>query len=195
MGHPAARARALIVSLALVLAGASAGALQQADRVNPHAKALARFQETVKTYVELHRKLEATLPDVPKEATPAQIDQRQRALAALIQTARKGAAQGDLFDREARPYIRKLLYGIFTGPSGQRLRMAIHEENPGEAVKLVVNGRYPDTIPFSTVPPQVLSNLPPLPQELEYRFIGTTLILLDAHAHIIVDYLSGAVPR
>jgi hypothetical protein len=45
------------------------------------------------------------------------------------------------------------------------------------------------------VPPQVLRSLPPLPPELEYRFIGTTLILLDAHAHIIVDYMTGAVPR
>jgi hypothetical protein len=34
-----------------------------------------------------------------------------------------------------------------------------------------------------------------LPPELEYRFINDNLILLDAHAHIIVDYLTGAVPR
>ena len=69
------------------------------------------------------------------------------------------------------------------------------EENPGEVVKLVVNGRYPDTIPLSSVPPQILQALPPLPQELEYRFIETSLILLDVRAHIIVDYLTGAVPR
>ena len=73
--------------------------------------------------------------------------------------------------------------------------MAVMEENPGEVVKLVVNGRYPDTIPLSSVPPQILQALPPLPQELEYRFIETSLILLDVQAHIIVDYLTGAVPR
>lgn len=193
MRHPAARA--VIAALAVAFAALPASARPQAERVNPHAKALAKFQESARAYVELHKKLEATLPAVPNEATPAQLDQRQRALAALIQDARKGAAPGEIFDRDARPYIRKLLYGIFTGPSGKRLRLAIHEENPGEVVKLTVNGRYPDTVPFSTVPPQVLSNLPPLPTELEYRFIGTTLILLDAHAHIIVDYLTGAVPR
>jgi hypothetical protein len=165
------------------------------ERVNPQAKALATFQETVRKYVELHERLESKVPDVPREATPAQIDQRQRALAALIQDARKGAAVGAIFDREARPYLRKLLYGIFAGPDGKRLRMSIQEENPGEVVKLRVNGRYPDTIPFSTVPPQVLRNLPPLPEQLEYRFIDRTLILLDAHAHIIVDYMTGAVPR
>jgi hypothetical protein len=34
-----------------------------------------------------------------------------------------------------------------------------------------------------------------MPEELEYRFIDDQLILLDAHAHIIVDYLTGAMPR
>ena len=62
-------------------------------------------------------------------------------------------------------------------------------------MKLVVNGRYPDTIPLSSMPPQILKVLPQLPQELEYRFIEPTLILLDVHAHIIVDYMTGAVPR
>ena len=185
-------ARALLIVLAAIVS-IQPGAAQ--EKVNPQAKALSDFQEEVKEYIELHRRLEATLPDVPKEATPLQLVERERALAALIQAERKGTGPGDIFERETRPYIRKLLYGIFTGPDGKRLRMAIHEENPGEAVKLQVNGRYPDTIPFSTVPPQVLRSLPPLPPELEYRFIGTTLILLDAHAHIIVDYMTGAVPR
>jgi len=194
MRHPAAvAARALFTGIGVIVACAAAVAHQ--DRVNPQAKALAAFQEAVKKYVTLHEQLERTLPDLPKEATPAQIDQRQRSLAALIQGARTGAAIGEIFDREARPYLRKLLYAIFTGADGKRLRMAIQEENPGEVVTLRVNGRYPDTIPFSTVPPQVLRNLPPLPEQLEYRFIDRTLILLDAHAHIIVDYMTGAVPR
>jgi hypothetical protein len=91
--------------------------------------------------------------------------------------------------------FRKVLYALFTGPDGPKLRDAMEDENPGEAVKLVVNGRYPDTIPLSTMSPQIIKALPPLPEELEYRFIQDALILLDVHAHIIVDYLSAAVPR
>jgi hypothetical protein len=194
------RLTAVLLALAALLTGAPApagGAQNQREekRVNPNAKAIAEFQEEVEEYVELHRKLEATLPDLPVEATPQQIDERQRALGALVQTARRGAKQGDIFEREVRPVIRKLLAGLFLGPDGKRLRSTINEENPGEVVKLTVNARYPDTIPISTVPPKVLSLLPPLPPELEYRFIGTTLILLDSHAHIIVDYLPAAVPR
>ena len=197
MGFLPARARAWLAAVAVVtpmLAAASNPAIAQ-ERVNPQARALADFREEVDKYVELHKKLEATLPELPKDATPTQIDQRQRALAALIQTARKGAAPGDIFERDSRPIIRKLLYAVFAGPAGNRLRASINEENPGQVVKLTVNGRYPDSIPVSTVPPQVLRALPQLPPELEYRFIGATLILLDAHAHIIVDYMTGVLPR
>lgn len=189
------RPAALAVTLAAALSTGVAAADQQDRRVNPNAKAIAEFQDEVNEYIALQRKLEATLPDIPTDATPEQIDQRQRALGALVQDARRGAKQGDIFERDVRPVIRKLLAGLFAGPDGRRLRLTINEENPGEVVKLTVNGRYPDTVPISTVPPQVLALLPPLPPELEYRFIGTTLILLDSHAHIIVDYLTAAVPR
>jgi hypothetical protein len=185
--------------LLLLMTVASSTALAQNQptdkRVNQNARAIAEFQEEVEEYLELHEKLERTLPDMAREPTPEDLDQRQRALAALIQKARRNAKQGDIFERDVRPVIRRLLYGVFTGPDGQALRASIKEENPAGAVKLQINGRYPDTFPFSTVPAQVLKTLPPLPKELEYRFIDTTLILLDAHAHIIVDYMTGAVPR
>ena len=102
---------------------------------------------------------------------------------------------GHIFTRDVRPVLRRLLYGLFTGPDGKSLKEAVMEENPGETVKLVVNGRYPDTFPLSSVPPQILKALPALPEELEYRFILTSLIILDVDAHIIADYLTGAVPR
>ncbi len=59
----------------------------------------------------------------------------------------------------------------------------------------MVNGRYPDAVPLSTMPPEVLKNLPPIPKEVEYRFVGDTLILLDPDAHIIVDFVARALPR
>jgi hypothetical protein len=179
-----------------VLRGAApAVAAQDAQRVNPNAKAIAEYQKKVAEYTELHRKLKATLPSLPTEASPAAVDEHQRALGRLIQQARKDEGVGYVFTRDVRPVLRRLLYGLFTGPNGRGLRDAVMEENPGESVKLVVNGRYPDTFPLSSVPPQILKALPPVPGELEYRFIQTSLILLDVDAHIIVDYLTGAVPR
>ena len=188
-------ALAALLATAPAAVAAPGGAQATPQRVNPNAKAIADFQEEVNEYVELHRTLEKTIPAVPRDATPEMIDKYQRDLGRLIQQARKNSHVGDIFERDARPVLRKLLAGLFNGPDGKKLRMAVNEENPGESVKLVVNGRYPDTIPLSSVPPQVLQTLPHLPVELEYRFIQSTLILLDVHAHIIVDYMTGAIPK
>jgi hypothetical protein len=68
------------------------------------------------------------------------------------------------------------------------------DENP-VGLKLAVNGRYPDAVPISSVPPQVLQTLPALSEDLEYRFIGDNLILLDAHAHVIADFIPDAFPK
>ena len=46
--------------------------------VNPKRVAPPEFVERVKDYMALHQKLEATLPKLPKEATPQQIDTDQR---------------------------------------------------------------------------------------------------------------------
>jgi len=162
--------------------------------VNADAQALASLRERVDDYVALHKKLEATLPHLPKEATPQQIDTNQRALAKLIQAARKEAKPGDVFTPESRAAIHKLMALVFGGPDGKQLRDSIMDENVLRDRALTVNSRYPDTVPLSTVPPQVLAGLPVLPEELEYRFIGHRLILMDVHAHIIIDFVDHAIP-
>jgi hypothetical protein len=191
----AAAALAALIAVMPAAAAARAGLQAAPQRVNPNARAIADFQEEVNEYIELHRRLEKTLTPVPRDATPEMIDKYQRDLGRLIQQARKNDRVGDIFESNVRPVLRKLLAGLFNGPDGRKLRLAVAEENPGESVRLVVNGRYPDTIPLSSVPPQVLQTLPALPEELEYRFISSTLILLDVHAHIIVDYMTGAVSK
>lgn len=159
----------------------------------PDAKAIADFLELVKQYVALHQKHESALPHLPKEATPEQIDQRQRGLAALIQTARAGARRGDLFTPAMTAFIRQVLRGVFAGPEGKKLRTEILDEYPG-GVTIKVNDRYPDVVPLANMPVAVLEALPKLPEELEYRFVGEHLILLDPHAHLIVDYIFDALP-
>jgi hypothetical protein len=162
--------------------------------VNPDAKALAGFLDRVNEYVKLHQKLEASLPHLPKEATPQQIDKNQRALGQLIQAARKTAKQADIFTVESQAVIKRLLAKVFGGPDGAALKASIMDENPG-VPKIVVNERYPDTVPLSTIPPQVLEGLPKLPEEMEFRFVGNALVLMDVHAHIIADYIPDAFPH
>ena len=78
--------------------------------------------------------------------------------------------------------------------TGAALRAGIMDENP-VGLKLAVNQRYPDEVPLSTMPPELLEELPKLPEELEYRFVGDRLIVMDVHAHLIVDFMPQALPR
>jgi len=160
----------------------------QAQPVNEDAKALAGFLDRVNQYVALHMKLENTLPKLSKESTPQQVDSHQRQFAKLIQDARKDAKQGDIFTPESQAVVKKLISRIFSGSDGASLKASIMDENPG-VPNLKVNARYPDEIPVSTIPPQLLQGLPKLPEEMEYRFVGNNLILMDTHAHIIADYV------
>jgi hypothetical protein len=141
--------------------------------------------------------LEESLPKLPDEATPQQIDRNQRALERLIRNARVTAKPGDIFTPEARAVIKRLLASVFGGPEGKQLKASIMDENNADpaALKLRVNARYPDTVPLATVPHAVLQTLPELPEDLEYRFIGDWLILLDSHAHIIADFVENALPK
>ena len=175
-------------------AAAAPQAPPKGQPVNPDAQALAGFLDRVSEYVKLHKKLEDSLPHLPKEATPQQIDRNQRALGQLIHDARKGAKRGDLFTPESQVVIKKLLAKVFGGPDGPALKASIMDENPG-IPKIVVNDRYPDAVPLSTIPPQVLEGLPKLPEEMEFRFVGNTLVLMDVHAHIIADFIPDAFPH
>lgn len=161
------------------------------------AQALATMNDRLKEYLDLRTKIERSLPRLPKEATPQQIDKNQRAMEKLVREARATAKTGDIFTPEARPVIQRLLATVFGGPDGKQLKAAIMDENQAKpsVVKLVVNGRYPDTVPLATVPPQVLQTLPKLTEDLEYRFIGDSLILLDVRAHVIADFIQDIVPK
>jgi hypothetical protein len=160
--------------------------------VNPNAATLQDFTKRVGEYVALHKKLESQLPDLARQTTPEAIDTHERALAALIQSQRKAAKPGDLFTPAMQRLVRNMLRPIFSGKDGQQIKSEILDNEYKGAVKLAVNGRYPDDIPISTVPPQVLAQLPKLPEELEYRFIRTSLILFDPHAHLIADFVESA---
>jgi len=161
------------------------------------AEALATMNARLRDYVDLHTRIERMLPKLPKDATPQQIDKNQRELEKLMREARVTAKQGDIFTPEARPIIKRLLASVFGGPDGKQLKASIMDENQAapSAARLAVNARYPDTVPLTSVPPQVLQTLPQLTEDLEYRFIGDSIILLDVHAHVIADFIEDVLPR
>lgn len=178
---------ALLVTFALDL-----DAVQKTrPATNATAATLQEFKKRIDDYVALHNKIEGTLPALPKQTDPITIDKHQRAMASLLQSARKGARHGDIFAPAMQRLVRTLLRPIFRGADGTQIKNEILDAEYKD-VKLVVNGRYPDEVPISTVPPQVLQQLPKLGEALEYRFVKTTMILFDSHAHLIVDFVERA---
>jgi hypothetical protein len=159
----------------------------------PDASVVAEFTRRVREYVELREKLEDGMSRLRDEATPQQIDAHQRALAALVAKARADTRVGSVFLPDMQTFARGLLARVFDGPAGAQLRASIFDENPVDA-KIAVNGRYPDAVPLSTMPPEVLQALPELPDDMEYRFVGRHLILLDTRSHVIVDFVENAIP-
>jgi hypothetical protein len=174
---------------------ASGAAVSQTPPVNANAKIMADFTARVTEYTKLRDKHVAAIPKLKQESTPKQMDEHQRALAALIAQERATAKRGDMFDPEIEKVVRSLMAQVFKNPKDRaELRASIAEENP-KGVVLKVNGRYPDTVPLTSMPPDVLKNLPPLPEEIEYRFVGESLILLDVISHLVVDFMSFALPK
>ena len=184
----------LAATLSFLVGTPSGGAASGQVRVNPDAALAVEFAKRVEAYLAIHKKAVDGLPKLSKESTPQEIDEHQRALARAIQLLRPRAKAGDIFTKDIRAYLRRQLAAVFAGPDGRKLRSSIMDENPGP-IRVSANGRYPDTVPLATMPPQVLAALPALPDEVEFRFIADRLILLDVPAHLIVDYIEDALPR
>jgi hypothetical protein len=162
------------------------------QRVNEDARVLKEFSDHVAAYAALRAAEEAKLPKLDSSSTSERITEHQKLLADRIRAARRDARRGNIFDDAIALRIRRFLAADFAGKEGSRVRSAIFEEMPPR-VFLVVNDPYPGGGPVSNIPPRILRDLPPLPEDLEYRFMGRHLILRDARANLIVDFIMRIV--
>jgi len=195
--------RFLILAGAVFVAPALVGthaSCTRAPKVEPaivltdaETQAAREFEARVADYSALHHKLEATIPPLPADATPEQIDQYQQAMGAMIQTARKDAKPGEFFTPGMEALVRRALGAMLGGPGGESLRATIMDDNPG-LPEVSVNDRYPDSAPVTSMPVQLLETLPRLPTELEYRFLGRRMVLVYIPARIVLDLTPNVLP-
>jgi hypothetical protein len=179
--------RTSFVILALGLA--TWGAAQPTQTVNPDAQVLADFKTRVDRYVALRKKADDSAPPLKQSKSAAKIKHAQQALAERIGAARVGVKPGEIFTPEIAAKFRKLLRPELK-ETGTK---AIMQEDKPVIVSFKVNGPYPDKQSVVTVPPNILKALPSLPEGVEYRFIDKHLILRDAHANLIIDYMLNAI--
>jgi hypothetical protein len=180
----------LISCLILMIVVAADAVAGPQEKVNPTGAQVKGFLDRVNDYVDAKKKLEGDLPPVSPSDRTAGVEHHRAALAERIRAGRQGARPGDVFG-DAAPLFKELL-ARDRRTRGQKDTGAALQEVPARSP--VVNASYPEQAPLATVPPLVLTNLPPLPDGLEYRFLGRDLILRDRTANLIVDFIPGAVP-
>jgi hypothetical protein len=80
------------------------------------------------------------------------------------------------------------------GEEGRDTKAIIKDDAPAPGtVPFKVNAKYPEGQPKPTMPTNLLLNLPPLPEPLEYRVVGQHLLLIDTAADLIVDYILNVI--
>jgi hypothetical protein len=163
------------ISAAFVVAVSCASILSAQDG-HGDAAAMTQFQRGVDSYAFLHRQVQHRLG----------VTADRNAMAAGLRAARPSAADGDYFTPIIAAAFRNR---IAIAARTQGCRIAASDTMSSEVPRL---GDL--AIATQAIPGCLLSVLPRLPEELEYRAAGVALILVDTHANVVVDVLHGAFP-
>ena len=154
------------------------------------------FSERLARYVDIHH---AVAQLIGSEATV-----HDRTFAMALRQARKHARRGDIFTAEIAAPIQARLAaavrasGFTVSQQGQPRALPSGEDDEDNADRLEVNDLFPGAsagpVLHTPIPARLLWNLPPLPRELEYRFFGASLVLVDTRANLVVDVIENALP-
>jgi hypothetical protein len=167
-------------------------AAAQPGQVNPTGAAMLEFKERVDAYVKVHNEAESKVPKLTETNDPQKVVGREKALGEMIRSLRSTAKEGDVFTANARKVFAREIRKDFRERSAADRKALIHELPAG--LKLSVNMIYPAELPLATFPARLLSKLPDLPPELEYRIVGHHLLLRDVTANVVVDIARNIVP-
>ena len=163
------------------------------EGVNPDALIIQDFENRVSEYAKLHQAIMAKMPALKPTDSSEKITQHQHELAEQIRKARQGAKQGDIFTPQIHAEFHRLIAIAMQGQGAARINTSLRSAEPVR-LRLRINADYPASVPLQSTPPSLLMNLPKLPEEIEYRVVGTNLVLCDAHANLIIDFMPGAIP-
>lgn len=184
-----------LVSLALAQTPAVGPAPQPGKdgAVNGHAAALQDFQTRLDKYLDLRTTLAGKLQPISQTTNAAELARRQDALAAAMKTARAHAKRGDLIPWPVAQFVARAVRDDFQrrNPSA---KMGVFEEVPAKKGASLINKSYPADDALPTVPPLLLMNLPKLPDNLQYRFVGRDVVILDGDLQLVVDDIPGVLP-
>lgn len=162
-------------------------AQQQADA---DAAARQEFAGRIGRYSTLRARLEERLPAFEPRRDSWSLFLTRRYLASAVRTARARAVMGDIFT----PGVTALFRSTIDRAVYESDIEGLVEEDLEEGeflVDLIVNEPVPKWA-LQPLPEALVERLPALPDAIYYARVGTSLILWDDHAEILIDALPDA---
>ena len=178
---------------ALLIAGA--GSTPPAFAQGSEAVIVQEFTEAAHRYALLHRQAESLLPRLDPTSDVQAIRYAIERLAGVMRVHRRDARQGDFITPALAPIFRERIAASLAehGLSpADVLADEAAEGIDGTFIPLNVNDSFPWRYATAMLP-CLIQALPALPDELQYRIVGYTLVLVDVHASLIVDLLPDAL--
>ena len=170
-----------------------AGALMMAVGA-AQAQSVDRFDDAVEHYVALHREAERHLDPQQLQLGDAEsVLAYAAALREALCRVRPMATEGDVFAPAAAQFRQRIRLALRRHAIVARdLLVAMrHDSEPG-ARPPAVNQAFSWAL-GNLMPAVLIEALPALPDELQYRFVGKSLVLVDIHAGLVVDILRAAL--
>lgn len=169
---------------------------QAADKTQTDQRVPAEFVDFVNYYAALQRTVITSLgpPLIWPDAEP--MLRQQKRFANAMRDARPVARAGDVFTPAVARYFRTRIEAI-VWKTGLDVATAFEPPDDDEVVIAPVPC-VAEPVPWNAGPvmwPSMLAGLPELPGELEYRFLGRDLLIVDVLANLVVDVLHDALPE
>ena len=161
----------------------------QGSQGRTNGDALKAFEQSVHDYMTVHRAVEHQLPALAVTDDARAIDLAVTMRAAGIRLARATARQGDVFAPDIARVFRARITKALESDDYLVADLLLPPDEDGDTPPPpVVNGTFAWRMAIAT-PACVLATLPSLPEDLQYRFVGRDLVLVDIEANLIVDVL------
>jgi hypothetical protein len=185
--------REVVAALGLIFGLSAGSAALLADL--PAAK-WSKFNRRIDGYLAVRSQVEQVVTGPRVSSDRQEILKAADALAEAIQTARAAAKQGDIFSPSIAADFRRQIRAVLTrqGRGAADLFADGAPDLRRPQGQSIVNGRF-DWELDAVMPPALIECLPPLPDELQYRFVGRDLMLIDIVAGLVVDVLPRALPH
>jgi hypothetical protein len=174
-----------MLAILLFLTLASMAAFAQDD-----GTVVKDFEQRVGNYAALKSK--QGLPQKSTSSANKLAEQKEQAVEKIREVS-PVAHQGDIFTPQIATYFKKQIQATLHGPGGKQVQASLRHAEPLPDVRLEVNAKYPENLPLQSTPPTLLQKLPQLPKGLQYRVVGSALILYDEASNLIVDFIPDAI--